>query len=46
MSVDVSLMLILGGLIATCVKEPEEYYSFWSGVFAASSLWMLLRTLF
>lgn len=46
MSVDVSLLLVLGGIMAMCVKDPEEYYSFWSGVFSASSLWMVLKTLF
>ncbi len=46
MSVDVSLLLVLGGVMAMCVKDPEEYYSFWSGVFSASSLWMVLKTLF
>lgn len=46
MSIDVSLVLILGGFIASRIKNAEEYYSFWSGVFASSSLWMILKTLF
>lgn len=45
MSVDVSLMLVIGGLAANFMKEPEEYYSFWSGIFAASSIIMILRTI-
>lgn len=42
-SVDTTLMLVLGGLSTYLVKEKEEWYPFWSGVFAASSLWMLVR---
>ncbi len=45
MSVDFSLILIIGGLLPKICKDPEEYYPFWSGVFAASSLWMIIKTL-
>ena len=43
---DVSLMLILGGCLTYLVKNKEEYYPFWSGVFAANSLWMLIKAFF
>lgn len=41
-----SLVLILGGLSTYLVKDKEEYYPFWSGVFAANSLWMIFQTFF
>ena len=40
---EVSLMLILGGWSTYLVKNKEDYYPFWSGVFAANSLWMLVK---
>ena len=43
--IDFSLLLILGGLATYLVKDREEYVPFWSGVFAASALFMLLKTL-
>jgi hypothetical protein len=41
----VSLMLISGGLLAMLVKNKEDYYPLWSGVFAANSLWMVIKAL-
>lgn len=41
-----SFGLILGGLAALVVLKPEKYYPFWSGVFAANSLWMVVKALF
>lgn len=38
-----SIMLIAGGLLAFIAQDKEEWDPFWSGVFAASSLWMVLR---
>lgn len=38
-----SLMLVLGGAIAACVKDRQRWEPFWSGVFAAGALWMLMR---
>lgn len=38
-----SLMLATGGLIALVAKDRQRWEPFWSGVFAAGSLWMLLR---
>lgn len=56
MSIDVSLMLVIGGLMASLLtspklhraglQDPEEYYSFWSGIFATSSIIMILKTIF
>lgn len=43
MPIDYSLPLIFGGLSASLVKNKEDYFPFWSGVFAANSLWMLLK---
>jgi OPT oligopeptide transporter protein len=45
MPLDVSLGLIIGGLGATLCPKKEDWYSFWSGIFAANSLWMLLSNL-
>lgn len=41
-----SLLLILGGVFTYFVRDKEEYYPFWSGVFAANSIWMLIQTFF
>lgn len=41
--IDFSLMLILGGLLTSIQDNKEEWDPFWSGVFAAGSLWMVLK---
>ncbi len=46
MGLDSSLMLIAGGLSTYLVKNKEDHYPFWSGVYAANSLWIFLRMLF
>lgn len=46
MPVDTSLQLLVGGMMTYLVADKEKYYPFWSGVFATSSLWMILKTLF
>lgn len=43
MPLDYSVLLILGGLSTYATKQKEEWYPLWSGVFAASSLWMLCK---
>lgn len=43
MPLNVSLGLIIGGLVALLVRQKEYWYPFWSGIFAANSIWMLLR---
>jgi len=46
MPLDWSLLLIVSGLSTYLVKDKEAQYPFWSGVFAASSIWMLLKAIF
>ncbi len=45
MPINVSLGLIIGGLSTYLVRDKEEWYPFWSGVFASNSLWMLFRSM-
>ena len=45
MQPELSFSLILGGLLTYLPKDKEAYYPFWSGVFAASSLLMLIHAL-
>ena len=44
MPLNVSIGLMVGGLLTLFVKDKEEWYPLWSGVFAANSLWMLVKT--
>ena len=46
MGLDTSLMLIAGGLSTYLVKNKEEHYPFWSGVYASNSLWIFIKMLF
>lgn len=43
MPLNISLGLIAGGLMTLLTKNKEEWYPLWSGVFAANSVWMLLK---
>lgn len=45
MPLPLSLGLIVGALIAWICPDYERYIPFWSGVFAISSLWMILSAL-
>lgn len=45
MPINVSLGLIAGGALTLLTKEKEDWYPFWSGVFASNSLWMLFRAI-
>lgn len=45
MPLNISIGLMLGGLLALVVKNSEEWVPFWSGVFAANSIWMLIQAL-
>lgn len=45
MPINVSISLIAGGLAALWTKHKEEWYPFWSGVFAAHSIWMVVSAL-
>ena len=46
MSLSDTLMLIIGGALSHLCKDPKRYEPFWSGVFTASSLWMMSRIFF
>jgi len=43
MPLDWSLLLIGGGLLASCTRRREDYYPLWSGIFMVSSLWIGVR---
>lgn len=45
MPLDWSVILVLGGLSTYLVKDREAHYPFWSGIFAANSLWMIVQAL-
>lgn len=45
MPFDITLGLVAGGLLAMMSSDKEEWYPFWSGVFASNSLCMLLRAI-
>ncbi len=46
MPFDYSLGLVLGGLLTYIFKDTERLIPFWSGVFAANSIWNILKTIF
>lgn len=43
--IDFSLLLIAGGALTYVIKDREALTPYWSGVFAASALCMLIKTL-
>lgn len=43
MPIYVSLLLIFGGALTYLTKDKEYWYPFWSGIFAANSIWMIVR---
>lgn len=45
MSTSDTLMLIAGGALSHLCRDPKKFEPFWSGVFTASSLWMMSRIL-
>ncbi len=45
MPINFSIGLIFGGLMTLLVKTREEWEPFWSGVFAANSIWMLVKAI-
>ncbi len=45
MPVNISLGLVIGGLSTLLTNDKERWYPFWSGVFVANSLWMIIRSL-
>lgn len=44
MPLNYSLGLIAGGILTMFTKQREEWEPFWSGVFAANSIWELVKT--
>jgi hypothetical protein len=46
MSLDWSLTLVIAGLSTYLFKNKEEQYPFWSGIFAANSLWIIIKNFF
>lgn len=45
MPTELALPLVFGGLSSLAVKNNESQYPFWSGIFAANSLWMFIKIL-
>lgn len=45
MPINVSLGLVIGGFGAFLTKNKEKWFPFWSGVYAANSIWMLIRAI-
>lgn len=45
MPADASLMLAAGGALSYAASRPSQWYPLWSGIFAASSLWMIGKAL-
>ncbi|MBN1549061.1 OPT/YSL family transporter [Candidatus Babeliales bacterium] len=45
MPFNLTLGLVAGGCMTLLTKDRESWYPFWSGVFAAGSLWMLVQAL-
>jgi hypothetical protein len=45
MPINLVVGLVVGGMCTWLVKEKEDYFPFWSGVFASQSMWMLLRAI-
>jgi len=43
--VNIIVGLVIGGLGALLVKDKEQWYPFWSGVYASNSIWILLRAI-
>lgn len=45
MPINISIGLVVGGLLTLLTQDAQEWFPFWSGVFAANSIWMLVQTL-
>jgi len=45
MPINMTIGLVVGGLLTLLTKDKETYFPFWSGVFAGNSIWMLLKTI-
>lgn len=45
MPINMTIGLVIGGMLTLLTKDKENYFPFWSGVFAGNSIWMLLKTI-
>ena len=45
MPINLVVGLVLGGLCTLCTSDKEAWFPFWSGVYAANSIWMLLQAI-
>lgn len=45
MPINLSLGLVAGALLSVCLPKRPYWEPFWSGVFAANSLWMIIQSL-
>lgn len=45
MPFNLSIGLIFGGLLSLLVKDKAEWEPFWSGVYTANSLWMIIKAI-
>ena len=45
MPINLVVGLVLGGLCTLCTSDKEAWFPFWSGIYAANSLWMLLQAI-
>jgi hypothetical protein len=45
MPLNLSIGLISGGLLTLLTRNKQEWEPFWSGVFAANSVWMIIKAL-
>ena len=43
MPLDLTFGFVGGALLTLCVKDQQEWVPFWSGVFAANSIWMIIQ---
>jgi hypothetical protein len=46
MPLDITLGLIAGGLLTYCCHNKEDWYPFWSGVFASNSIYVIIKAIF
>ena len=46
MPINISLGLVIGAIGAMFVDDRQEWYPFWSGVYASNSIWMLVKSIF
>jgi len=45
MPLNMSISLVFGGFLTMLVKKRQDWEPFWSGVFTANSIWMIVKAL-